>query len=52
MSLDTRVRILNSAMELFAAKGYAGTSIDEVLRKARARNPAACTTSFPARKTC
>jgi TetR/AcrR family transcriptional regulator, transcriptional repressor for nem operon len=33
MSPDTRQRILQSAMELFAAKGYAGTSIDEVLRK-------------------
>jgi TetR/AcrR family transcriptional repressor of nem operon len=36
-SLDTRERILQSAKELFAAKGYASTSIDEVLRKAAAR---------------
>jgi TetR/AcrR family transcriptional repressor of nem operon len=37
MSLDTRERILQSAMELFAAKGYASTSIDEVLRKSAAK---------------
>jgi TetR/AcrR family transcriptional regulator, transcriptional repressor for nem operon len=37
MSLDTRERILQSAMELFATKGYASTSIDEVLRKSVAR---------------
>jgi TetR/AcrR family transcriptional repressor of nem operon len=37
MSLDTRERILQSAMELFAAKGYASTSIDEVLRKSAAQ---------------
>lgn len=37
MSLDTRERILQSAMELFAAKGYACTSIDEVLRKSAAK---------------
>ncbi len=37
MSLDTRERILQSAMELFATKGYASTSIDEVLRKSAAK---------------
>jgi TetR/AcrR family transcriptional regulator, transcriptional repressor for nem operon len=37
MSLDTRERILQSALELFAAKGYASTSIDEVLRKSAAK---------------
>jgi TetR/AcrR family transcriptional regulator, transcriptional repressor for nem operon len=37
MSLDTRERILQSAMELFATKGYASTSIDEVLRRSAAK---------------
>jgi TetR/AcrR family transcriptional repressor of nem operon len=38
MSVDTRGRILASAMELFAAKGYAQTSIDEVLRRSGAQS--------------
>jgi len=37
MSADTRGRILGSAMELFATKGYAQTSIDDVLRRSDAK---------------
>lgn len=37
MSPDTRERILSSAMELFATKGFAQTSIDDVLRRSDAK---------------